>query len=236
MSLLDHEPSRRGFLKLAGAMGAAAAFAGTVSACAPSNQGSTGSGGAAGGGAAKADGTITAAISYELGTNGYDPMTTSSALTIAANWHTMEGLTEVDPATREVYAALAKTLPTATGTSVDIALRDGAVFHDGSKVTADDVVFSFERVLDPANKSLYRQFIPFVDKVTKKDDSTVSVALKYPSSLLAARLAVVKIVPKALVTADAKAFDAKPTGTGPWKLVDNGATSKTVAFERFDAY
>ncbi len=237
MSLLDHEPNRRGFLTLAGAVGAAAALVGTVSACAPGSSSSTGTTGATGGGAeANADGTITAAISYELGTNGYDPMTTSSALTIAANWHTLEGLTEVDPATREVYAALAKDLPKATGTSVDIPLRDGAVFHDGSKVTADDVVFSFERVLDPANKSLYRQFIPFVESVTKKDDSTVTLALKYPTALLAARLSVVKIVPKALVTADAKAFDAMPTGTGPWKLVDNGATSKSVAFERFDAY
>ena len=33
-------------------------------------------------------------------------MTTTAALTVAANWHTMEGLTEIHPATREVYAAL----------------------------------------------------------------------------------------------------------------------------------
>ncbi|HOA03462.1 MAG: ABC transporter substrate-binding protein [Actinomycetales bacterium] len=234
MQVLDQQSSRRGFLQLAGAMGAAAAFAGTVSACAPGSSTTTGASGAAGG--AKADGTITAAISYELGTNGYDPMTTSSALTIAANWHVMEGLTEVDPASREVYAALAKELPKATGTSVDIALRDGAVFHNGSAVTADDVVFSIERVLDPANKSLYRQFIPFIKGVAKKDEKTVTLTLAYPSALLAARLAVVKIVPKAVVTADAKAFDAKPIGTGPWKLTDNGATSKQVTFERNDAY
>ncbi len=238
MNLLDQQPSRRGFFRIAGAMGAAAAFAGGLSACAPQSGSSTTTTGTGGGaaGAVNADGTIMAAISYELGTNGYDPMTTSSALTIAANWHTMEGLTEVDPATREVYAALAKTLPTATGNTVDIALRDGAVFHDGSKVTADDVVFSFQRVLDPANKSLYSQFIPFVAGVAKKDDSTVTVTLKYPTSLLAARLAVVKIVPRAAATADPKAFDAKPVGTGPWKMTDNGATSKQVVFERFDGY
>ena len=34
-------------------------------------------------------------------------MTTSAALTVAANWHTMEGLTEMDPATMETYNALA---------------------------------------------------------------------------------------------------------------------------------
>src|SRR5699024_11043579 len=120
--------------------------------------------GAAGGdapaGEADPDGHISAAISYELGTNGYDPMTPSAALTVAVNWHTLEGLTELHPVTREVYAALATETPSADGTSVDVTLRDGAVFHDGSPVTPEDVVFSFERVLDPANASPYSQVIP----------------------------------------------------------------------------
>lgn len=76
--------SRRGLFKLAGAMGAAAAFAGTLSACGTSPAQRTSE-------ATNVKGpTIRAAISYELGTNGFDPMTTTSALTVAANWHTME--------------------------------------------------------------------------------------------------------------------------------------------------
>ena len=50
-------------------------------------------GGGAPAGEADPDGHINAAISYELGTNGYDPMSTSAALTVAVNWHTLEGLT-----------------------------------------------------------------------------------------------------------------------------------------------
>ena len=53
--------------------------------------------------------------------------------------------------------------------------------------------------------------------------------------MLASRLAVVKIVPKA-AAADKKAFDAKPVGSGPYKMTDSGATSKKVVFERFDKY
>lgn len=224
--------SRRG--ALAG-LAAAAGIIGSVSACAPRGKTQTG-GAAAPAGSAKPDGAITAAISYELGTNGYDPMSTSAALTVAANWHTMEGLTEIHPATREVYAALAKQLPKADATTVDVALRDGAAFHDGSPVTADDVVFSFERVLDPKNASLYASFLPFVEKVTKKDNSTVTITLTTPTTLLAERLAVVKTVPKAKVQADPKGFDAAPIGTGPWKMTDGGATSKKITFERFDKY
>lgn len=235
--------SRRDFLRLTGALTAGAAFAGGLSACGvenPNSTGGQGQGGGQGGGGGQANdqGTITAGISYELGTNGYDPMTTSAALTVAANWHTMEGLTEIDPAgQREVYAALAREMPTKVDdTTWEATLRDGAVFHDGSPVTADDVVFSFTRVLDPANKSLYASFLPFLQEVTKKDDTSVTFKLKYPFSLVPERLAVVKVVPKAKVEADQKAFDANPVGTGPWKMTDNGAASKQVVFERFDQY
>ncbi len=183
------------------------------------------------------DGSITAGISYELGTNGYDPMTTTAALTVAANWHTMEGLTELHPDKREAYAALAKELPKKIDDlTYEATLRDGAVFTNGSKVTTDDIVFSFERVLDPLNKSLCASFLPFIESVTKKDETTVVVKTKYAFSLVAERLSVVKIVPKAAVEADPKAFDLNPVGTGPWKMTDNGASSKKIVFERNDAY
>ena len=110
-------------------------------------------------------------------------------------------------------------------TTYEVALRKDAKFSDGSAVTADDVVFSFTRVLDPANKSLYSQFLPFIDKVEAKDAGTVTIKLKYAFSLVAERLSVVKIVPKAIVEADAKAFDMSPTGSGPFKMTDNGAAS-----------
>ncbi|NLG21251.1 MAG: ABC transporter substrate-binding protein [Actinomycetales bacterium] len=239
---LHHSASRRSFLRLAGSVSLAAGFAAALSSCAPdSDNGSattTGDDAPATGGTASESGTITGAISYELGTNGYDPMTTTAALTVAVNWHTLEGLTEIDPATRECYPALATELPKVAdgGTSVDVTLRDGAVFHDGSPVTTEDVVYSFERVLDPENASLYASFIPFISGVTAKDDTTVTIELAYPVGVLAERLAVVKIVPKAAASGDREAFDANPIGTGPWKMTDNGAVSKVVSFERNDDY
>lgn len=223
--------NRRGFLGL----GAAASFVAALSACSDNTKTASTSGASAG--ASAAAGTITAGISYELGTTGYDPMKATGALPLAVNWHTMEGLTDLHPATREVYAALGADLPKKVDdTTYEVKLRDGAVFHDGAKVTADDVVFSFNRVQDPANKSLYNAFIPFLDKVEKKDDTTVTIKLKYAFSLVAERLSVVKIVQKAGVEKDAKAYDMNPVGTGPYKMTDNGAKSQKVVFEAFDKY
>ncbi|MBE6482147.1 MAG: ABC transporter substrate-binding protein [Actinomyces ruminicola] len=242
MTISTPRASRRDFIRLTSTMGLAAGLAATLAACGGSESADAGSTEVAGDSAANAaasnsEGTITAGISYELGTNGYDPMTTTAALTVAANWHTMEGLTELHPATRECYAALGADLPTRVDdTTYEVTLRDGAVFSDGTPVTADDVVFSFERVLDPDNNSLYSQFITFVDAVTKKDDATVTITTKYPYSLVAERISVVKIVPRAAVEADAAAFDMNPIGTGPYTMTDNGAASQTIVFERNDHY
>ena len=139
---------RRGFLRGTAALAGAAGIVAGIGACAPRDGGSGGSSDAGGApaGEANADGHIDAAISYELGTNGYDPMTTSAALTVAVNWHTLEGLTELHPVTREVYAALATEVPATDGTSVDIALREGAVFHDVNDRTSDGRESAFARV------------------------------------------------------------------------------------------
>ena len=107
--------SRRDFIRLTGTLGVAAGLAASLAAC--GGKGKTAGGAKASGMATDQevthkDGVITAGdFLRSLGTNGYDPMTTSSALTVAANWHTLEGLTELHPATREVYAALASDMP-----------------------------------------------------------------------------------------------------------------------------
>ncbi|AMD86321.1 ABC transporter substrate-binding protein [Actinomyces radicidentis] len=249
MAISSSGATRRDFIRISSTLGLAAGIAATVAACGGSDSGSSSSGasaGASGGSTAaapintatpNADGVIKAGISYELGTNGYDPLTTSAALTVAANWHTMEGLTELHPVTREVYAALASDLPTKVDDKTyEATLRDGAKFSDGSAVTIDDVVFSFTRVLDAANESTYASFLPFLDSVTKKDDTTVTFALKYPFTLVAERLSVVKIVPKSIVEKDQTAFDQMPTGSGPYKMTDSGAGSQQIVFERNDSY
>lgn len=181
------------------------------------------------------DAIIEAGISYSL--NGsFDPMIASGAVTVSANWHIFEGLVDLDPATKEPYAALAADLPTAVdATTYEIDIREGATFHNGDPVTADDVVFSYERVLDPASESLFTSFISFIDTVTAVDEDTVRITTDYPFSLINDRLGVVKIVPKALAEADAEAFGASPVGSGPYSLVSAVPEDKLV-FERFEDY
>lgn len=181
------------------------------------------------------DATIQAAIAYGL-SGAFDPLNASGAVTVAANWHVFESLVDLDPVTREPYAALAAEMPVSEdGLTYTITLRDGAVFHNGDPVTADDVVFSFERVLDPDSKSLFRSFVSFIDSVEAVSDDTVKITTKFPFSLFNRRLGSVKIVPRAAVEADPDGFGAQPVGTGPYRLV-SAIPEAEIVFARNDAY
>jgi peptide/nickel transport system substrate-binding protein len=181
------------------------------------------------------EGTIQAGIAYGL-SGTFDPLSASGAVTVAANWHTMEGLVDLDPVTRKPFAALAAELPTsADDVEYLIKLRDGAVFHDGTPVTADDVVFSVGRVLDPASKSLFRSFVSFIDKVEAVDATTVKFTTKFPFSLFNERIGSVKIVPRAAVEANPEAFGKLPIGSGPYRLI-SAVPEAQIVFERNDSY
>ena len=235
---LVNDASRRNFLKLGGAMGLAAAFASSLAAC--GGPAATTSSSTTNTSPINKDLTIEAGISYALST-GFDPISSSGATPMAANLHIFEGLVELHPATREPYNALAATDPKMVNpTTYQVAIREGATFHDGTPVTADDVVFSFTRVMDPANKSLFSQFIPFIQGVKALDAKTVEFTLKYAFPGFGPRISVVKVVPKALTNFPAgsdqlKSFDAKPVGTGPYKLVSAVKDDKII-FEANQAY
>ncbi|SEE81550.1 peptide/nickel transport system substrate-binding protein [Arthrobacter alpinus] len=224
--------SRRTFLKAAGVLGAATAFTATLAACGSSDKGTETSGSAA---AVNKDLSIEAGISYSLST-GFDPMSSSGATPLAANLHIFEGLVELHPATREPYNALAKEDPKKIDDlTYQVTIRDGAKFHDGTPVTTEDVAYSFERVMDPANKALFAQFIFFIDSVKVVDEKTVEFKLKTAFAGFGPRISVVKVVPKAIASADQKAFDAKPIGSGPYKFV-SAAKDDKIVFARNDDY
>ncbi len=157
-------------------------------------------------------GPIVAGAAYE--TTNYHPSNTSSALAMGTNWHVVEGLWELDPATGKVFKALSSTdEPTkVSDTEYEVKLRDGAKFSDGTAVTADDVVSSFGRATKDGN--IYAGMVSFVDSVMAKDTQTVTIKLKAPFTLVKERMAVVKIVP---TSATDDALTKMPIGSGPYK-------------------
>ncbi|OXM73729.1 MULTISPECIES: ABC transporter substrate-binding protein [Amycolatopsis] len=220
--------SRRDFLRYTGLAGTAAAFSVTLGACGgPASTNSTGS----------STGTLTAVIGY--GNNQtWDPLQTASAFSMAANLHCYESLVEGDPITRDPFPGLAKALPSdLTGTSLEFELRDGAKWHDGTPVTADDVVFTYARVLDPNEKVLVHSFFAdWLAEVRKTGENSVEFVLKHPFPYALKRIQTAKICPKHVFEGKWKdAAGGKVVGSGPYKVVEQAPLSYT-RFEKFAEY
>lgn len=127
--------------------------------------------------------------------------------------------------------------------TMELKLRDGVLFHDGTEMTVEDVVFSLgeERMMDKTSPCypISRQFLGTIDKVEAIDDHTVRIITKTTDPVLEMRLSgwMTQIVSKKAFQA-AKSFEAfsqKPIGTGPYKVVDF-SPGQYIDLEAHDGY
>lgn len=105
-------------------------------------------------------------------------------------------------------------------TRIVFQIRRGIRFHDGTKLTPADVVFSICRITDPAFKSpQLSQFDQIASvEVTGAHEVTVTTRTAYP--VLLAQLTKLSIVPQAAVTKEGDVgFNRHPVGSGPYAFV-----------------
>lgn len=118
-------------------------------------------------------------------------------------------------------------------------LHDNVLFHDGSKLTAEDVKATYEKIIFPpegvvsARKGSYLM----VDSIEAPDETTVVFNLKWPSiSFLANVASPWNFIYKASILADDPTwYESNVMGTGAFKFVEyvNGAT---LSGEKFEDY
>jgi len=114
----------------------------------------------------------------------------------------------------------------ADGLTWEFKLRAGAKFHDGSAVTADDVVYSFQRVLK-IGKAPAAPFLPVLktEGIAAADPQTVRVRLEKPYGPFFSAVPMVMIVNKKLVQSHDKDGDwgagwlaSNDAGSGSYEL------------------
>lgn len=116
-------------------------------------------------------------------------------------------------------------------------LREGVKFHDGTELTAEDVAYSLEWILNPENKSPNRANLLFIDTVKAIDTYRVQFDLRYPYALFKQVLSSMNapIVPKKAEKMGQKEFAQHPIGSGPFKFEELVPDSH-LTLSRFDDY
>src|ERR1700740_2824592 len=110
-----------------------------------------------------------------------DPYTLKETTTIAHHAHVYEGLVTRDKELK-IAPALAESWETLTPTQWRFHLRHNVKFHNGDPFTADDVIFSAQRIRTTGSNFLSN--VPPDAKFVKVDDYTVDVMLDAPNPIL----------------------------------------------------
>ena len=148
-----------------------------------------------------------------------------------------EGLLYNDPFTGELEPRLAESFDVSADNLVyTFQLRKGVTFHDGSAFTADDVKFTYERILTPATGALISEdFVPIhgaqdmlAGTATELaglkiiDDYTLEVTLDAPYAVFPSYCGSTAIYPRAACTEAGDDWGwAVMIGTGPFKLQEH---------------
>jgi len=113
-------------------------------------------------------------------------------------------------------------------------LVDNAYFHNGEKFTANDVKYTFERILNPKTGSTYATAYTSVDTIEVNSPTQVTFHLKEPFAPFLTNLSQNgEIVnQKAIESADPT---RNPVGTGPFQFVE-WVQGDHITLKKFDKY
>jgi peptide/nickel transport system substrate-binding protein len=111
------------------------------------------------------------------------------------------------------------------GLTITYKLRQGVKWADGEPFTADDVKFTYDVIMNPANTISGKSVYAKIDSLTVKDPYTVELKMKEPYAAYAGFFSYpVGILPKhaldSLADLNKADFNRRPFGTGPYRVTD----------------
>jgi peptide/nickel transport system substrate-binding protein len=137
----------------------------------------------------------------------------------------------------------AETVTQVNPTTIDITMRQGMKFHDGSPVTVDDCIFSFEAPAIGNEVPMYRPFVLNIGKIEKTGDRSFRITLKQADAgFFTSSLAKLNIIQKSFWEPVLRDYQnraenierfvvERPIGSGPFKVA-RARLSEEIVLER----
>jgi peptide/nickel transport system substrate-binding protein len=214
LNFMDAKYTRRDVLKGALVAGAGVSLASVLAACGSSNTSSSGAS-ASSSGAPRQGGSLKVGIVGGSANEKLDGQLATTEPEIAITFQLYDALLGWDQNYKLTNLLAEEVSSNANATVWTVKLRSGVVFHDGTPMTADDVIYSYNRIINPKAPGMGATQLAALKSsgIKKIDASTVQFTLDSPNSVFDEAMAVYgnTIVPQN--------FNPKaPIGTGPFKL------------------
>jgi len=226
--------TRRSFLRLFAASGAALPLAGLMGAAGITLSRATRV-------SAQQGGEISAGWAGTAEITTLDPAQINQVLQFQVASNVLSGLTHINPDLVAEGDLAEDWTVSDDGLVWTFNLREGVKWHNGDDFTAEDVVFTFNRSKDP-EQSIHSGNLVNVRDVVALDDFTIELTLEQPqASLLVKTLE--RASGRAMTIVNSRAIDElgleqyglTPVGTGPFRVTEH-QLGQGVVIERFEDY
>ncbi len=164
-------------------------------------------------------------VDIETSPTSLDPRFATDAISSRIDELVFDSLVRLD-ARGEFVKDLAESVERPSPTEIVFHLRPGVRFSDGRPLTARDVKYTYDSVLDPASLSVKRAGFQELKSITAPDNLTVVMTTRRPYAP-ALEMAMLGIVPQGTPARATRALEAPP-GTGPFRLLQFVRDEKVV--------